>query len=208
MGDAVDRISENFGGVADHAVQYELGVVYDVLRHFVSKTQRRELWRIWKPVLERHPLSNGTPFANVVMFSSAVTRQCGLDSKKKLTLRRTLFQRLMQCKAAKTQPRAKATGSAPAYDVYRVRYHASGMDGFENAAIRKIDDSHIELVSKRGLVVGNTVNVLLRPERDGEQSCLHAVGRVTDVTPLDAGRGYRYEVAIDTLTLKAVEDRG
>ena len=182
-------------GFAGSGIAGELGVIYEVLKEYLTREQRYRCWTKWKPILERYPLFRLTPFKNVVAFSNEVARECGLDTHRKLNLRRDLFQTLAQRGA--NGGGAELVSSDQALSA---RFRIPGMADFATGTVRRVDRKVLELVSSQGIIVGNPVQMLAK--KNDDDSLMRIEGRVIRILahPDSDASIYTYLIDVDSVS--------
>lgn len=158
-----------------YAGRGELSVVYAVLRQYLKRSQRHECWRKWGPILEKEPLFVRTPFKNVLAFSNQLAAEHGLDRVTRTRLRRDLFRKL-----AEYHSDGRLRSHMVTDQLYPVRFLVPGMKGFASGSMRRTAANTFELITDRGIIVGNPVQVLAKKQAEDDR-VVQLKGYITQV---------------------------
>lgn len=177
--------------------------VSQVLRRFLPEAEHERCWGRYRPVLERHQLFEGSPFKNIVKFAKLVAREHGLDDRKERKLRKALFA-LSFGDGNKQKSRGRKTVEVRADQINSVRFTVPGMKKFEKATIVVTSPRTLWLVTKRGMILGTPVTILLKnqSEDDDTHSALLFRGNVKKISDLDLGSRHKYLINVTDTELK------
>ncbi|MFC1664475.1 hypothetical protein ACFL17_02455 [Pseudomonadota bacterium] len=171
----------------------ELDTVYRVLKDHLSRKQRHRSWRKWRHVLNRYPLSIGTPFLNVISFVNDIARENGLNNQQKFLFRSELLRALVKDGGygnRNSTPLSIRLNNR----TQKILYKSSEMTRFENATIGVDADSHLVLVTKQKIVIGTSVRILLQKGEMTKESALHISGHVVRIDTSKSGLHFEYVI--------------
>lgn len=179
----------------------ELDTVYQVLKGFLSRKQRHQSWKKWSPVLERYPLSSHTPFLNIVSFVNEIARENGFDRQQTLKFRAVLLRSLVKNNAYGNKNPLPMSNSLPMNitlknRAQRIRYNISGMTKYESATIGIDAKSNLVLMTKRGMVMGTRIRILLQKGQGDQNSALRISGRVAHIDSSKLGSPFKYIIQV------------
>ena len=173
----------------------ELDTVYDVLRGYLPRPKRHQVWRKWKPVLERYPLSTRTPFLNIVSFVNEIARENEFDYLQKMKFRSDLLRSLVK-KNSYGDKNILPMNLNLKQRVLKAQYKYSGITKFENATIAVDEKSNLILATKRRMVTGTPVRIRVPKGKGDENSMLRISGDVAHIDSSRSSSHFKYVIRV------------